>query len=78
MVALIAAQAANAAQIAASDPAAAQPDYGLGMINGLRIILGPVGIWKWPGRCEKDDRSRRGCPGNLPKTGHGLGMIGCG
>ena len=49
MVALIAAQAANAAQIAASDPAAAQPDYGLGMINGLRIILGPVGVWKWPG-----------------------------
>ena len=30
------------------------------MINGLRIILGPVGIWKWPGKEQLDPNGSRG------------------
>ena len=52
------------------------------MINGLRIILGPVGIWKWPARANGHDRGGRcppGPPGTdgwlVPHTDCGLGMI---
>ena len=38
---------------ASSPPGPPHTDYGLGMTGGLRIILGPVGMWMWPATCAK-------------------------
>ena len=38
-------------------------DHGSGMIYGLRTIVSPMGIWKWPGTGELRDGLIAGCLG---------------